>query len=132
LHRLPVRLALRVERVEEAMSIEEEAIKVLKKHGFTDVGKPEDGIGDFKAKKAGKNYRIEVKAIYSRTKKTFRRGFHLHGRLIRQQERLLKSGDIPLLLVYFDKIKRRVFKSGYSTKVRPTDKSIIPEEPRVP
>ena len=110
----------------KALEKEIEAKSVLEQHGFKNVSRPQNNIGDWVATRDGKNYVIEVKTMFSKTKTTFRKGVRvgLH-RLFRQQNKMLTSDSIALYLVYFDKIKRWIFASGYSSKIKPTDKSLF-------
>lgn len=108
---------------------EQEAKIILEKKGFSNIHRPDDGIGDWIADKNRETFRIEVKAINSLNATTLRKGVHIgrgkkRGRLRRQQLRMMGKGK-SLYLVYFRKNKRWIFKDGSSTKVRINDKSII-------
>lgn len=109
--------------------MEQDARIILEKKGFSNIHRPDDGIGDWVADRNGETFTIEVKAINSLNATTLRKGIHIgrgkkRGRLRRQQLRMMNKGK-SLYLVYFRKNKRWIFKEGRSTKIKINDKSII-------
>lgn len=109
--------------------MEQDARIVLEKKGFSNIHRPDDGIGDWIADRNGETFRIEVKSVISLNTTALRKGIHIgrgrkRGRLRRQQLRMMDRGK-SLYLVYFRKNKRWIFKDGSSTKIKINDKSII-------